>query len=228
MNTRTFRLFVAVLGGTVLALLLVLSFSSSPAARQPSVKPRALPPPQGIGTCGQGSYTLCLSIYTGSLRSTFIISNPGGVSGFNEYHLVNFDQRLLSQSPTSLEIEVSARRYVDTHAPYPVNTDALPDDVQGYLLPQAGWIQSDDPLIVAKAQELVDGAIRQVEAVDAIQAWVRGNITYGGSPNDASSVFRNRSGVCAGFSTLTVALLRAAGIPARYHSGCVASAFPNN
>ncbi len=108
---------------------------------------------------------------------------------------------------------------------------ALPDDVRGYLLPQPGWIQSDDPLIVAKAQELVDGAIRQVEAVDAIAAWVRGNIAYDYTfslPADASSVFRNRSGVCAGFSTLTVALLRAAGIPARYHSGCVASAFPNN
>jgi hypothetical protein len=37
---------------------------------------------------------------------------------------------------------------------------------------------------------------------------------------DASSVYRNRQGACAGFSALTVALLRAAGIPARYHVGC--------
>jgi len=164
-----------------------------------------------------------LSNYTGTLRSTVVISNPGGVSGFNNYHLANFDQRLLSQSATALEIEITSRRYLNTESPYPVNVGALPSDVQSYLLPEAGWIQSDDPLIVAQAQELVSGATRQAEAVDAIVAWVRGNIRYaGGSGNDASSVFRNRSGVCAGFSTLTVALLRAVGIPARYHRGCVA------
>lgn len=184
-----------------------------------------LPPPDGRLISAQDAYTLCLAIYTGTIRSRFIISNPGGVSGFSEYHLVNFDQRLLSQSSTALDIEIISRRYVDTHAPYPVNIGMLPGDVQNYLLPEPGWIQSDDPEIAAKAHELASGARTQAEAVDAIQAWVRGNIAYDYTfslPADASSVFRNRSGVCAGFSTLTVAFLRAAGIPARYHRGCVA------
>lgn len=171
---------------------------------------------------------LCLRVYTGTLRSTFTISNPTGVSGFNNYHLVNFDQRVTSQSPTTLEIEITTRRYVDTRAPYPVNTTTLPEDIREFLLPYPGWIQSDDPEIVAKAVELVSGATRQAEALDAVQAWVRGNIVYDDThslPNNASAVFRNRSGVCAGFATLTVALLRAAGIPARYQEGCVVSDF---
>lgn len=171
---------------------------------------------------------LCLRVYTGTLRSTFTISNPTSVSGFNDYRLVNFEQRVTSQSPTTLEIEITAQRFVDTRAPYPVDTGLLPEDIRKYLCPEPRRIQSDDPEIVARAVELVSGATRQAEASDAIQAWVRGNIAYDHTfslPNDASSVFRNRSGTCSGFSTLTVALLRAAGIPARTHHGCVIGEF---
>ena len=98
----------------------------------------------------------------------------------------------------------------------------MPEDVRPFLLPEEGWIQSDHPEIAGKAQQLVSGVARQAEAVDAIVAWVRGHLEYqSGLPSDAVSVFNNRAGVCSGFSTLTAALLRAAGIPARYHLGCV-------
>lgn len=209
------RLLSLVLCGVV--LVAVWHIPNIPALRE-------LPPPNNGTILTQDTGTLCLEIYTGTVRSTFTISNPDGISGFNDYHLVNFDQRLLSQSPTALEIEIIARRYVDTRAPYPVDTSALPDDVQDYLLPQP-LIQSDDPEIVAKANELVSNATTQVEAMDAIQAWVRGNTAYDYTfslPNDASSVFRNRRGTCGGFSNLTVALLRASDIPARVYIGCVA------
>jgi hypothetical protein len=171
----------------------------------------------------QDNYTLCQVILTGTIRSTYTITNPEGVSGFTDYHLVNFDQRLLKQSDTVIEIEITSRRYIDTRTPFPVDKNSLPEEIKGYLLPTT-WIQSEDPLILAKAIELVSNAAIQAEAVDAIQSWIRGNIAYDYTfslPNDASSVFRNQSGVCAGFSNLTVALLRAAGIPSRVHSGCV-------
>lgn len=228
------RSLLALLSGMVLVfvlMILISSFAPEPPATFTSlVSPfakstlQALPPPDGGPVHVLGG-SMCLSVYTGSLRSTFVISNPSGVSGFSDRHLVNFEQRLLNQSSTALEVEISSQRYVDTQASYPVNTGALPSDVKRYLQPESGWIQSDDPQIVAKAQELVADAALQAEAVDAIQAWVRGNIDYDYTfslPNDAASVFRNRSGVCAGFSTLTTALLRAAGIPAQYHVGCVA------
>ena len=236
------HLFLALFGGLMLVATLIMvvsSLSSSVQARPPepsvkhihipnvpvSNKHSPLPPPDYHSICTQDSAgaSLCLRIYTGTVRSTYIISNPGGVSGFNDYNLANFRQRLLNQSSTALEIEVTTHRYLDTYAPYPVNTGALPSDVQPYLLSEPGWIQSDNPQIVAQAQELVSSATRQAEAVDAIVAWVRGNIRYeGGHPSDALSVFNNQAGVCAGFSALTAALLRAAGIPAQYHVGCVA------
>lgn len=183
----------------------------------------SLPAPEECGICAGEATTLCIGIYTGTVRSTFTLINPGGISGFRELELVNFDQRVVGRSPTTLDIEVTTRLWVDTQAPYPVDGSALPPDIQSYLLPEPS-IQSDHPDIVAEAQRLVAGASLQAEAVDAIQAWVRGNITYDYTfslPNDALSVYHNRSGVCAGFSTLSTALLRAAGIPARYHRGCV-------
>ena len=241
MKTRSVsRLFLVLFSGLMLVATVMIAVSSLPGNMRtkppessanlmhvPNVpashKHSPLPQPDYHSIYTQGSYTLCLRIYTGTVRSTYIISNPGGVSGFNDYKLANFEQRLLSQSFTALEIEITTHRYLDTSAPYPVDTGALPSDVQPYLLPEPGWIQSDNPQIVAKAQELVSSATRQAEAVDAIVAWVRGNIKYeGGHPSDALSVFNNRAGVCAGFATLTAALLRAAGIPAKYHVGCVA------
>lgn len=185
---------------------------------------RELPPPNNDTTLTQHGRTLCLRVYTGTITSKFTISNPNGVSGFNNYHLVNFDQRLLSQSPTTMEIEITSQCNIDTRALYPVDSNMLPDDVRGYLFPEPG-IQSDDPQIVAKANELVSNTATQVEAMDAIQTWVGGNIGYDYTfslPGDASSVFRNRSGICSGYANLIVALLRASGIPARVRIGCVA------
>ncbi len=230
---------LALFGGITLVIVLISSISSQ--SSNAGFEPHELVVDSGRGGTFPATGTfpvprdplpavadsdpMCLLVYTGNMRSTFTISNPNGISGLNNYQLANFEQRLLSQSSTALQIEVVTRAYVDTRAPYPLEIDALPEEIRTYLLPEAGWIQSDDPQIVAKAQELISGATTQAEAIDAIQTWVRGNIAYDYTfslPADASSVFRNQSGVCAGFSSLTVALIRAAGFPARYHSGCVA------
>jgi len=173
-----------------------------------------------------GNAPFCLSFYTGTIKSIFIISNPNGITGFEEYSLANMEQRILNQSATTLEFEITVRRYVDTQAPYPVDTDALPEEVRGYLLPEAGRIQSDDPEIVAKAVELTSVAAFQVEAAEAILSWVRASVEYDLSsslPSDASATFRNQSAICSGFANLAVALLRAAGIPARDHIGGLAN-----
>ena len=99
---------------------------------------------------------------------------------------------------------------------------SLPARVHVYLQPTEKQ-QSDHPLIVQQAQTLVQGAALEAQAVVAVLDWVRANISYDYSfslPRDALSVYENRSGVCAGFSNLAVALLRAVGIPARVVSGC--------
>jgi transglutaminase-like putative cysteine protease len=184
---------------------------------------RALPVAEEEAVCAQSADNMCVRVYTGTVRSVYNISNPGGISGFQDYQLVNYEQKLVGSGPNSIDVQVTSWYYVDTSAPYPVNQASLPGDVQSaYLQPQPGWIQSDDPAIVAKANELVVGATRQAEAVDAILTWVRAHIAYSYSApaNDASSVFVNRQAVCAGFSTVSTALLRAAGIPSRCHNGC--------
>ena len=235
------HLFLALFSGLIMAAVLIILISSVAIEVQanlsdsssnfnssldssipPEYLPLAQPDYPSNYTQNSSSSLLCLEVHTGTVTSRYIISNPGGVSGFNDYNMVNFSQHLYNQTPTTIEIEITTHRYLDTQAPYPVNMGGLPIGVQHDLLPEPGWIQSDNPLIAAKARELVSSATRQAEAVEAIAAWVRGNIRWeGGHPSDALSVFNNRAGVCAGFSTLTTALLRAAGIPAQYHAGCV-------
>lgn len=169
------------------------------------------------------AWPMCLSIMTGTARAVYRISNPDGISDFEPYHLANFDQRVVGSASDSIDVEVTSRYYVDTKAPYPVDRGALPEGVrEEYLEPQPHWIQSEDPEIVAAASDLVAGATREAEAVDAILAWVGAHVEYDydAPANDASSVFRNRRAVCAGFTTLSVAMMRAAGIPSRYHAGC--------
>ncbi len=62
-------------------------------------------------------------------------------------------------------------------------------------------------------------------AVEAAAAWVHGQLSYGKGATDVASTaadaLRIGSGVCQDFAHLTLAVLRAMGIPARYTSGYV-------
>jgi transglutaminase-like putative cysteine protease len=166
---------------------------------------------------------MCLKVVSGQERARLVITNPKGVSGFQEYRLANFEQRFVAQpSQDILEIEVISRADLDTRAEYPLRRELLPPEVLPYLEPSHD-IQSDNPEIASLAAGLVRGLRTEAEAVDAIFVWVRDNITYDLSrrlPVDALSVLHNRSGVCSGFANLSVALLRAGGIPARVKDGC--------
>lgn len=89
-------------------------------------------------------------------------------------------------------------------------------------------IQSNDPAIRNKAVSLTSGCTQLQDAVQKISQWVIGSITYKTSTNNnldmtASLVFsRNpKSGNCAGYTNLIIAMLRSVGIPARYISGVI-------
>ncbi len=199
------------------------SFLMSPPAFPAAQIREVLPPPLfNESTCTNSTDTMCVRVYTGTFSVVYHISNSEGIDGFQEYHLVNFDQRRLGSTSDSIDIEVTTQYYVDTRTPYPVNVSALPPSIKDTYLRPEPQIQSDNPEIVAKALELVSGTTLQAEAVDAILTWVIANIDYDSNApgNDALSVFKNHRAVCAGFSRLATALMRAAGIPARYHSGC--------
>ena len=96
-----------------------------------------------------------------------------------------------------------------------------------YLEPTAN-IQSKDPAIATLAGQIVAGLMGNYEKALAIHDWVSNNIYYdyddyyGRVSYDdvsAAATLNRKHGVCAGYSNLTAALLRAAGIPAKRISG---------
>ncbi len=73
------------------------------------------------------------------------------------------------------------------------------------------------------AREIAGGSVGLLEAVDIIVGWVYGNIAYiQGSTTVATTaeqVLDTRQGVCQDMTHLSMGMLRALGIPARYVSG---------
>lgn len=93
-------------------------------------------------------------------------------------------------------------------------------------------VQSDDPTIIALAQQITQGATSQMDALTKVHDWVIANITYDfdllnkmsqgqdgdmvyGEPISALLTLKNKKSICEGFAFLTAALLRAEHIPAQ-------------
>lgn len=96
-----------------------------------------------------------------------------------------------------------------------------------HALPSSA-IQSDDPGISALALSIVQNADGDYEKAKAIYRWVSGNVWYDWDSledstkrgvNSALETLQNRRAVCLGYANLTVALLRAAGVPSLVAAG---------
>jgi transglutaminase-like putative cysteine protease len=109
---------------------------------------------------------------------------------------------------------------VPSTAPYPVQAGALPADVAFYLKPSE-QVQSEDPSIRNLSADLVKGAKTEGEAVTRVMHWIVDHLHYTLEPAgyDALTTKREGKGNCQNYSHLTMALLRAAGIPARLVRG---------
>jgi transglutaminase-like putative cysteine protease len=90
------------------------------------------------------------------------------------------------------------------------------------LVPTAD-IESEDPAIKALAMQLVGDETDVFKAANLLSTWVYRNLhsAYGKSSDRATDVLRRREGDCTEHSLLTVALARAAAIPARLVHGLV-------
>lgn len=85
-------------------------------------------------------------------------------------------------------------------------------------------IPSDTPQFLKLAHTIVGDRKTVVEASDAVQAWVYGQMRPNagiGVLRDAGEVLKTKEGVCRDYAVLTAALLRAAGVPTRLVSGLV-------
>lgn len=114
-------------------------------------------------------------------------------------------------------------------SPYPVVKRDLPWDVSQWLWPTS-FVQSNRPEIGKRAAFLTAGCRTELEAVVRILNWVRANVRYACARElcepvlrcDALFTLEKLKGNCVNFANLAMALLRAAGIPARPVHGFVA------
>ena len=85
------------------------------------------------------------------------------------------------------------------------------------------YIESDDPVIIAKSNEITQGLTDIDEKVKVIFEWVSDYLNYTllDRAIGAKEALNDGEGDCSEFSSLTVALLKAQGIPARKVVGLV-------
>jgi hypothetical protein len=81
--------------------------------------------------------------------------------------------------------------------------------------------ESDDPEVRALAEKLSDGCKNTWEAADKIGKWVHENIAYKITGVGAKQCLKEKAGDCGPHAWLSIALLRAAGVPARITGGAL-------
>jgi hypothetical protein len=105
--------------------------------------------------------------------------------------------------------------------PWPWSAMRPPVSAQAPELRPSPFIESDAPEIRELARLLIAPEAGTAEAVGALKPWILENIRQGDAvgPPSALATLRTRRGNCNEISVLAVALLRAAGFPARMAFG---------
>lgn len=163
-----------------------------------------------------------LKILEGEHTVIYDIVNPRGVAFLPDYSNESFEQRVISQDEFSKRVQVTSKMHaMKTRVPYPIAPGTIPSSLGQYLLPEKDR-QSDDQSIIRLAREAARESRFAHEAANAIFSWIADNLIFDTSitvPNDALSALRHKRAYCVGYSNLAVAMLRAAGIPARVAHG---------
>ncbi|MGZ4914388.1 MAG: transglutaminase-like domain-containing protein, partial [Halobacteriota archaeon] len=89
-----------------------------------------------------------------------------------------------------------------------------------YVAPSK-YVQSEDRDIQSTARALISNTRYESAAVASIMLWVNDNIQYdlNATSHDAAWTLHHKRGTCENYAHLSLALLRSAGIPARYVNG---------
>ncbi len=169
-----------------------------------------------------GSARAELKVLAGEHTVVYDIVNPRGVAFIPEYSNESFSQKVENLDEYSKRVTVTTRMSpMKTRIPYPVAAGGIPSSVAQYLAPERDR-QSDDQAVRQLVRGLVSGSRYAHEAANAILSWIADNLTFDTSitvPSDALSALRYKKAYCVGYSNLAVAMLRAAGIPARVAHG---------
>jgi len=117
--------------------------------------------------------------------------------------------------------EVSHRHYMGEGAPALRRTFSGDPSLRPYLEP-GRLVQSSDPVLVKKAQDLTAGSSDSWDAACRLSRWVSENINYA-IPGGATPrrTYDTRAGECGAHSLLLASFCRSVGIPARVVWGCM-------
>ncbi len=117
--------------------------------------------------------------------------------------------------------EIEHKKYHGNNAPaFPAAFSDI-DSLKKYLEPEA-YCESDDPVLIKKAQDITKESKDSWEAGVRLSRWVAENINYaipGGGT--ARKTYDVKAGECGAHSLLLAAFCRAVGIPARVVWGCM-------
>ncbi|MEK6726006.1 MAG: transglutaminase-like domain-containing protein [Deltaproteobacteria bacterium] len=179
-----------------------------------------------------GVASAATTVLRGKIRVVYdlITDNPAvGIEAIPNYSNATFSQKVLSEDEFSKRVEVivDISNPLASKTPFPLPASALSDELKKGLGPGKN-IQVDDQEIRGAARDITAKAKTVAEAHSAVADWVRDQLIYDASKGvkqDASSVIRTKRGSCVGHTNLSIALLRAAGIPARYAHGYLPPGF---
>jgi len=109
-------------------------------------------------------------------------------------------------------------RSMESTAQFPLRDIPIADAI---FLKPTSMVQSDNEEIIALSRKLTGNARTEHDAVNAILNWVADNVKYVYNPPqyDAMHTLRTGKGNCQNYAHLSMALLRAAGIPSRIVGG---------
>jgi len=150
-----------------------------------------------------------------SKRPDEVAASNGGIRAT----WANPPQRLRYAIDANLSIDARVNG-LDSESRLPVKQTFVSDGIGKYLAPSK-YVQSADRDVKRLAKALVNNTRYESAAVAALMLWVSDNIKYdsGAARHDATWTLRNKRGTCENYAHLSLALLRSAGIPARYVSG---------
>ncbi len=119
--------------------------------------------------------------------------------------------------------EIKAEKYDGINAP-PFPPDFSGEAGLADYLKHENLIEANEPVLIAKAQEITTGAKDSWEAAVRLSKWVAEEIE-GTVPGGTSAIntYKIRQGECGSHSRLLAAFCRAVGIPARLAAGCMYS-----
>jgi len=169
----------------------------------------------GVATAGtrvmKGTHKVILDIVAANWEKRPVENIPN-------YSNQTYRQQVLKKDAYSTRVLIEVKMEpLRSTAGFPVS--GLSSSMREFVSPE-NMIQSNNPSIVAEARRITSGSRTVADAVEKISNWVHDHVTYTiPVKQDALSVHRSGRGSCQGYTRLTIALCRAAGIPARYAHG---------